>query len=137
MKEDKKIKQIFNMLYRSTIIVAIVLLIGYLAVYTHYYPGKKIFFAYGVPLFLFALFFSYNCLLTYFHKKGVFTSEQATDFYRMCNESGISFSGDTDMEKAEDIYFAIFGTDKYKGEGTLLSHMADIYNAGKEITEKQ
>ena len=40
------------------------------------------------------------------------------------------------MEKAEDIYFSIFGTDKYLGEGTLISHMTKIYNIGKEIIEK-
>lgn len=125
------------MLQEAIIVAAIILLIVYLIIYTHYYPGKKIFFAYGVPLFLFTFFFLYNCLLTYFHKKGAFTSEQAMDFYRICSKSGIFFGGDTDMEKAKDIYFSIFGTDKYLGDGTLLSHMTDVYNTGKKITEKQ
>ena len=139
MKEDKKIEQIFNRLYGSTIIVSIVLLLGFLAIYslteTDYSP-KKFVFAYVIPIFLFTFFFSYNYLLTYCYKKGAFKSKQAIEFYRMCNKSGISFLGDTNMEKAEDIYFSIFGTDKYLGEGTLISHMTKIYNIGKEIIEK-
>jgi len=127
------------MLHKLIIIISIALLIWYLYIYAPQVGPiyKKFVLAYIVPICFFTFFFSYNCMLTYFHKKGAFTSEQAMDFYRICSKSGIFFVGDTDMEKAKDIYFSIFGTDKYLGEGTLLSHMTDVYNVGKEITEKQ
>ena len=137
MKEDKRINRIFDLLHKSIIIVSIIILFGFFVIYSHMFSYDAAIFTYIVPLSLFVFFLSYNSLLTYFHKKGTFTSEQATEFYIMCNDAGIVFSENTNIEKAQDIYFVIFGTDKYTGEGTLLNHMADIYNFGMEITEKQ
>lgn len=137
MKKDRRIKRIFALLHKSIIVVAVILLIGFMVLYSHMYSYDAAIFSYIVPFSLFIFFLSYNCLLTYFHKKGAFTPEQASEFYVMCNDAGIFFPDDVNMKKAEDIYFIIFGTDKYTGDGTLLNHMADIYNSGKEITEKQ
>lgn len=137
MKEDKRIKRIFCLLHKSVIVVSIIILLGFFVLYSHMYSYDAAIFSYILPFSLFIFFLSYNCLLTYFHKKGAFTSEQAAEFYIMCNDAGIFFPDDTDMEKAKDIYFVIFGTDKYSGVGALLNHMADIYNSGKETTEKQ
>ena len=137
MKEDRRINRIFGLLHKSIIVVSIIILLGFFVLYSHMYSYDAAIFTYIVPLSLFIFFLSYNCLLTYFHKKGAFTSEQATEFYIMCNNAGIVFSENTNIEKAQDIYFVIFGTDRYTGERTLLNHMADIYNSGRKIIEKQ
>ena len=137
MKEDKRIKRIFGLLHKSIIFVSIIILLGFFVLYSHMYSYDAAIFSYILSLSLFIFFLSYNCLLTHFHKKRAFTSEQASEFYIMCNDAGIFFPDDTNKEKAEDIYFVIFGTDKYTGDGTLLEHMVDIYNSGKETTEKQ
>ena len=82
------------------------------------------------------IFISYNRLLVYFHKKGLYTSWQAVEFYKKCREQNILSFKDENFEKAKDIYFLIFETDIYSGEGSLADHMANLYNTGKEITEK-
>ena len=137
MRKDKKLEKFFSLTRFSVVIIAVVLLVVYLIMFSLSRNRYKIFFSFIIPAVFFTIFFAYNCLLTYFHKKGAFTLEQAAEFYRKCSQSGIVFSGDTNMEKAKDIYFSVFGTDKYLGENTLLSHMVKIYNAGKEIAEKQ
>ena len=116
-------------------VIAVILLAAYLIIYS--LARKRILFSVIIPSVLSAFFLSYNYLLTYFHKKGVFTHEQAAEFYTKCRERNISLFQDSNIEKAKDIYFSVFGTDKYIGDGTLPAHMEKIYNAGKETTEKQ
>lgn len=89
-----------------------------------------------VSIVFLIIFISYNCLLVYFHKKGLYTSLQAAEFYKKCREQNILSFKDENIEKAKDVYFSVFETDIYSGEGSLADHMANVYNTGKEIIEK-
>lgn len=136
MKKSNILKKFFYFLNFSVVILALILLVVYLMIYTSKYNFNT-FLSFIAPVVFFVIFLLHNCLLVYFHKKGFYTSKQAIEFYTKCCEQNISLVQEENFEKAKDIYFPIFGTDKYLGEGTLSAHMADIYNAGKEITEKQ
>lgn len=98
---------------------------------TKYRDG--IFLAFIAPAVFTMIFLIYNSLLIYFHKKGFYTSRQAEEFYKKCREENICIFQEENLEKAKDVYFAIFGTDKYFGEGTLLAHMEKIYDTGREM----
>ena len=134
MRNDKKSDKLFNLAHLGIKIVAVILLLVYLGVYLKSKSG--IFLSFVGPAVFFIIFLLYNRLLEQFHKKGFYTSWQAAEFYRKCYKENISVFQEENFEKAADIYFSIFGTDKYLGVGTLPDHMAEIYTAGKEITEK-
>ena len=134
MKKDNLLKKLFNLSHFGIKIITVVLSVLYLIVYLK--TKKGIFLSYVGPAVFFTVFVSYNCLLTCFHKKGLYTSRQAAEFYRKCREDDVSFINDKNFKKAEAIYFSIFGTNKYFGAGTFPAHMEKIYNAGRETTEK-
>lgn len=106
----------------------------YLSLYVSKYNYDML-LSFVAPVVFFAIFLLYNRLLVHFHKKGFYTSKQAVEFYEKCHKQDISDFQKENFEKADDIYFSIFGTDKYFGEGTLPAHMADIYAAGKKQPE--
>ena len=137
MKKDELSKKLFDLTHFSIRIVAVLLFVVYLRAYVVTKFSNKMFFSFVVPAVFFAIFLSYNFLLVHFHKKGFYTSKQAVEFYEKCRKQEISDFQEANLEKADDIYFSIFGTDKYSGEETLSAHMADIYAAGKKITEKR
>ena len=136
MKEYKRTQQIFNMLHRSIIIVAIIILLIFFIMYSHIYNYDAAIFSYVVPLFFLIFFLSYNSLLVHFHKKGFYTFGQAVEFYEKCRELNISLFQEENLEKSKDVYFSIFGTDEYLGNENLLVHLEEIYNVGRKITEK-
>lgn len=117
------------------IITAVVLLILYLSIYVSR-RDHEMFLAFIAPAVLFIFFLSYNCMLVHFHKIGFYRPWQAAEFYEKCREQNIYDFQEENSKKATDIYFSVFGTDKYTGEGTFLAHMTEIYNIGKETTEK-
>ena len=134
MRKDNKL---FNLMRLGVKIVAVFLLVLYFGIYV--YPKNdrnEILLWLIAPLVFSIIFLLYNFLLVYFHKKGFYTSEQAAEFYEKCSEENISVFNEESVAKARDIYFSIFGTDKYLCDGTILSHIEEIYNCGKEITEK-
>ena len=135
MRKDNQSKMLFNLTHVCIKITAVIMLVIYLTVYLK--TKKGIFLSYIGPALFFTIFLLYNRLTVHFHKKGFYTSWQAAEFYVKCCEENISLFQEENFEKAAGIYFSIFGTDKYSGEGTLSDHMADIYNAGKEMAEKQ
>ena len=137
MRKDNMSKKLFDLTHFGIKIVAVLLFVVYLRVYVVTKFSDRMFFSFIVPAVFFAIFFSYNFLLVHFHKKGFYTSKQAVEFYEKCRKQDISGFQEENFEKADDIYFSIFGTDKYLGEETLSAHMADIYAAGKKITEKR
>lgn len=116
-------------------VIAVIMLVVYLRIFVSKY-GHETLLSFILLAVFFIIFLSYNILLVYFHKKGFYTPEQATEFYTKCCEQNISLIQEENFEKATDIYFSIFGTDKYFGVGTLLTHMLEIYNVGKEITKE-
>ena len=138
MKEENKLEKMFNLTRFGVKIIAVFLLVVYFGIYAH--PKKndrnEILLWLIAPLVFSIIFLLYNFLLVYFHKKGFYTSEQAAEFYEKCSEENISVVNGESVAKARDIYFSIFGTDKYLCDGTILSHIEEIYNCGKEITEK-
>lgn len=135
MRKDNRLNKFFNFIHFSITIVALILLALYLKIYIS--PGEnKLFLLFIAPSVLFIFFLSYNCLLVHFHKKGLYTSGQASEFYEKCRDRNISDFKEENFEKVSDIYFSVLGTDKYTGEGTIFTHMAEIYNIGKEIAEK-
>ena len=135
MRKDNRSEKLFNLTHLCIKIVAVIMLVIYLIVYLK--TKKGIFLSYIGPALFFIIFLLYNRLTVHFHKKGFHTSWQAAEFYAKCREENISLFQEENFEKAASIYFSIFGTEKYLGEGTLSDHMTDIYNAGKEMTEKQ
>ena len=135
MRNDKNAEKLFNLAHLGVKIIAVILLVIYLGVYLKSKSG--IFLSFVGPAVFFIIFLLYNRLLVQFHKKGLYTSWQASEFYRKCYEENISVLQEDNFEKAADIYFSIFGTEQYLGIGTLSDHMAEIYAAGKEITEKK
>ncbi len=134
MRKYNKPEKLFNIAHLGAKVVAVIMLIVYLIVYLK--TKKGIFLSFVGPAVFFIIFLLYHRLLVQFHKKGLYTSWQASEFYRKCCEENISVLQEENFEKAADIYFSIFGTEQYLGIGTLSDHMAEIYAAGKEITEK-
>lgn len=131
MTKDGMSKKIFNLTHLGIKIVAGILLAIFLI-----FKSRGWILPFIVCTVFLIIFISYNRLLVYFHKKGFYTSLQAAEFYKKCREQKIPpFQGEN-FEKAKDVYFLIFETDIYSGEGSLLDHMENIYNIGKEITEK-
>lgn len=135
MKKDNRQEKLFTLTHLCIKIAAVIMLVVYLTVYLKTKTG--VFLSYTGPALFFIIFLLYNRLTVHFHKKGFFTSWQAAEFYARCHKENIFIFQEENFEKAAGIYFSIFGTDKYLGAGTLPDHMADIYNAGKETTEKQ
>jgi|GEM_PF-6626335 len=135
MKKDNMPKKLFNLTHLGIKIIAVILLAVYLKIYAK--NKYEFFLSFAVPAVLFIIFLLYNCLLVYFHKKGFYTTAQASEFYEKCREQNISDFHEENLEKVTDIYFSIFGTDKYSGIETFLNHIKEIYNEGKETTEKQ
>ena len=135
MRKDKRLEKFFNLTPAGIIITAVVLLALYLSIYVSR-RNHEMFLAFIAPAVLFTFFLSYNCLLVYFHKIGFYRPWQAAEFYKKCSCQNISIFQDENFEKAKDIYFSVFGTDKYLGEDTLPVHMAEIYDVGRKITEK-
>lgn len=129
-------KKLFNLTHFSIKIIAVLMFVVYLRAYIVTKFSYKMFFSFIVPAVFFAVFLFYNRLLVHFHKKGFYTTAQAVEFYEKCRDRNISDFNEGNLEKADDIYFSVFGTDKYLGDRTILAHMADIYAAGKKITEK-
>ena len=134
MRRGNMAKKLFNLTHLGIKIIAVVLLAIYLKIYAE--NKHEIFLSFVVPLVLFVIFLLYNCLLVHFHKKGFYTTVQSAEFYEKCRERNISDFQENNLEKAKDLYFSIFGTDKYIGEKTLDAHMEEIYNTGRKITEK-
>ena len=137
MRKDNMPKKLFNLTHLGIKIIAVLMFVVYLRVYlvSKLFTYERLLsFA---PIVFLIVFLLYNNLLVNFHKKGGYTSKQAVEFYEKCREQNISDFQKENFEKAGDIYFSVFGTDKYLGDGTILNHMEEIYNAGKEITEKQ
>lgn len=136
MRKDSRSEKFFKLTHIGIKIVAVILLVVFLLIYAQKNGGRT-FLSFVVPVVFFVVFLLYNFLLTHFHKKGFYTSWQAAEFYAKCCEHNISGFHEETLGKARNIYFSIFGTDKYCGEGTLAAHMEEIYNAGSEKTEKQ
>lgn len=124
-------KKLFDLTHFSIKIITVIMFVVYLSLYVSKYNYDML-LSFVAPAVFFAIFLLYNCLLVHFHKKGFYTPEQAVEFYEKCREQDISGFQEENFEKVDDIYFSIFGTDKYFGEGTLPAHMADIYAAGKQ-----
>ena len=137
MKKDSISEKFFNLMRFGIKIATVILLVVYLRKHASSATMWKTFLSFVAPSIFFVIFLSYNFLLVYFHKKGFYTSWQAAEFYTRCRERNICPFQEENSEKAQDVYFSIFGTDKYSGEGTLLTHMAEIYDFGRKITEKQ
>lgn len=135
MRKNNMSKKLFNLTHLGIKIVTIILFVIYLIIYVSK-DDHRIFLSLVAPAVFLAVFLFYDILLVHFHKKGFYTTKQATEFYEKCRERNISDFKEENFEKAEDIYFSVFGTDIYLGEGTLLTHMADIYSVGKKITKK-
>jgi hypothetical protein len=134
MKKGNMMKKLFDLSHLGIKIIAVFLLVVYLSMYVLKKYRDEMFLS-VYPFAFFIFFLSYNFLLVYFHKMGFYTSKQAVKFYEKCREQNISLV-EENLDKATDIYFLIFGTDKYLGVGTFLVHMEEIYNAGMEISEK-
>lgn len=134
MRKDNVSNKMFNLTHLGIKIIAVILLAIYLKIYAE--NKHEIFLSFAVPAVLFIIFLLYNCLLVYFHKNGFYTTAQASEFYEKCQDHNISDFHEEHLKKAGDVYFSVFGTDKYLGEGTILTHMADIYAAGKKTIEK-
>lgn len=135
MRKDNMSKKLFNLTHLGIKIITVIMFVVYLSLYVSKYT-YNMFLSFVAPAVFFAIFLLYNCLLVHFHKKGFYTPEQAVEFYEKCHKQDISDFQKANFEKADNIYFSIFGTDKYFGDETLFTHMADIYAAGKKITEK-
>lgn len=127
-------KKLFDLTHLGIRIITVTMFAVYLKIYAE--NEYKMLLSFGVPIIFFVFFLLYNQVLVHFHKHGFYTLEQAAEFYEKCLEQDISDFQEENLDKATDIYFSIFGTDKYLGDGTILAHMADIYAAGKKITEK-
>ena len=127
-------KKMFNLTRLGIKIIIVFLLVVYMRTYLH--EEDEIFLSFIAPVIFFIIFLLYNLLLVHFHKMGFYKSWQAVEFYAHCCKQNISIFQEENFDKTTDIYFSIFGTDKYLGEGSFLTHMANIYAAGKKITEK-
>ncbi len=123
-------KKLFNLTHLGIKIITVIMFAIYLREY--FRDKSPIFLSFLAPLMFFVISLLYNLLLVHFHKKGFYTPEQAVEFYEKCREQNISLVQEENLEKATDIYFSIFGTDRYIGDGTLIDHMGKIYNAGKK-----
>lgn len=137
MRKDKNLEKLFNLTTWGVKIITLILLIVYLRLHVSTTVIGETFLLFIAPTVFFVIFLLYNGLLVHFYKKGFYKSEQAVEFYTKCRERNISLFKDENIEKAKDVYFSIFDTDAYCGEGLLLAHMEEIYNVGKETTEKQ
>ncbi|MBO4699613.1 hypothetical protein J5690_08415 [bacterium] len=137
MRKGNMSNKMFNLTHLGIRIIVVLMFIIYLRMYLVLKFSHDIFFSFIAPVVFFVVFLLYNLLLVHFHKRGFYTAAQAVEFYTKCRERDISLFHEENFEKTIDIYFSVFGTDKYFGEGTILTHMADIYAAGKKITEKQ
>ena len=135
MRKGNMLKKLFNLTYLGIKMIALVLVVVYLIIYLH--NKDEMFLSFIAPLIFFIIFLLYNLLLVHFHKKGFYRPWQATDFYTKCSEQNLSIFQEENFEKAKDIYFSVLGTDVYLGKETFLTHMEEIYNAGRKITEKQ
>lgn len=136
MRKDSKSEKFFNLTTWGVKIITVILFVVCLWIHSGA-ERSKVFLPFIAPVIFLAVFLSYNFLSVHFYKKGFYKSEQAAEFYTKCRERNISLFHEENSEKAKDVYFSVFGTDKYAGEGTLLAHMAEIYDLGREITEKQ
>ena len=136
MRKDNLSEKLFNLTHIGVKVVAVIMLVVYLSLSTQKNTNKT-FLSFVAPAVIFVIFLLYNRLLVHFHKKGSYTSAQAAEFYTKCRERDIYLFQEENIEKAKDVYFSIFGTDKYTGEGTLPAHMERIYNAGMETIEKR
>ena len=137
MKKDTKTEKLFKLTTWGVKIITVIFLLIYLIVRISQTSSNNIFLLFIAPAVFFGIFLLYNFLLVHFYKQGFYTSLQAAEFYTKCCERNISLFQDANSKKVEDVYFSVFGTDKYVGEGTLLSHMTEIYDSGRETTEKQ
>lgn len=135
MRKGNMTKKMFNFTHFIIKIVVVVMFVVYLSLYVSKYD-YNMFLSFVAPVVFFAVFLFYNRLLVHFHKKGFYTPAQASEFYEKCRERNISDFKEENFEKAGDIYFSVFGTDKYSGDGTIFTRMEEIYNAGKKITGK-
>ena len=131
MRKDNMSKKLFHLTHFTIKIVAVIMFVVYLSLYVSKYNYDML-LSFVAPIVFFAIFLLYNRLLVHFHKKGFYTPEQAVEFYEKCREQDIAGFQEENLDKATDIYFSIFGTDKYLGAETLPAHMADIYAAGKK-----
>ena len=136
MKKDSISEKLFKLTHIGVKIIAVILLVVYLWIYAQKH-GNKTFLSFAAPAVFFVVFLLHSFLTVRLHKKGFYTSGQAAEFYAECREQNISQFNEENIEKIKRIYFSIFGTDVYLGEGTLPAHMEEIYNAGKEKAEKR
>ena len=82
MKKDNSSEKLFKLTHLGIKIVAGTLLAVYLILKSR---GGMLLPFIVCTVFL-IIFISYNRLLVYFHKKGLYTSWQAAEFYKKCRE---------------------------------------------------